>query len=60
MGKFFLPNGRLALTDIDISRVWARNLLKEQHIFHQSGSGAYPFGIYDEPRTSGVETTLTF
>ncbi|MFC4595865.1 TonB-dependent receptor domain-containing protein [Sphingobium tyrosinilyticum] len=68
--KMFVVNGRLALSEIDLGReaglevaLWARNLLNEQHVFYRS-RGSYRFigtyGIFNEPRTWGVDATIRF
>ncbi|MFT3965886.1 MAG: TonB-dependent receptor [Sphingobium sp.] len=71
-GKSFIVNGRVSLADIDISRganldvaLWARNLFNEQHLFYFMNATTSPrvsaaSGIYNEPRTWGVEATLKF
>ncbi|HEX7873120.1 MAG TPA: TonB-dependent receptor [Sphingobium sp.] len=66
-GKSLVVNGRFSVADIDVSRgakmgvaLWSRNLFNEQHTFYQSGTGSYPFGIYNEPRTWGVDVSLNF
>lgn len=60
----FLVNGRLALTDIALGRadatmelaVWSRNLLDESHVFYRNTNAMLgTYGIYNEPRTIGVE-----
>ena len=66
----FVVNGRLALGEIGLSgggelemALWSRNLFDEQHTFLKSRAayaaiGAY--GIYNEPRTYGIEATVRF
>lgn len=66
----FVVNGRLAITEIDLTRgakldlsLWSRNLLNEQHVFYRSKAAysvAGDFGIYNEPRTYGLDATLRF
>jgi iron complex outermembrane recepter protein len=63
-------NGRLALGDIALrgsARVevalWARNLFNEQHTFVESRAAAAAtgtYGIFNDPRTYGVEATIRF
>jgi iron complex outermembrane recepter protein len=67
--KSFVVNGRVALSDIRVAdsgakiqvSLWARNLLDEQHAFlknYNAALGAY--GIFNEPRTFGVEGNFKF
>jgi iron complex outermembrane receptor protein len=72
--RAFLVNGRFAISDIAIGNagttfdvsVWARNLLNEQHAFLINGgptptapkSALGAFGIFNEPRTYGVDLTM--
>ncbi len=63
-------NGRLSLGDIDVGRggklqlaLWSRNLFNEEHAFLRSNApfaaiGTY--GIFNEPRTFGVDGTISF
>ena len=66
----FVVNGRLAATEIDVGRgatlevgLWSHNLLNEQHTFYYA-RGAFAaigaYGIYNEPRTFGVDAMLRF
>lgn len=66
----FVVNGRLAVAGIDVTRgaklelsLWSRNLFNEQHLFVRS-HGAYAvggdYGIFNEPRTYGLDATLRF
>lgn len=68
--KSFVVNGRLSLGDIELGRdgrlqvaLWSRNLLDEEHTFYES-RGAYSvlgaFGMYNEPRTFGLDATVSF
>jgi iron complex outermembrane receptor protein len=68
--KSFVVNGRIAAADIDIGHgaafevgVWMHNVFNEQHTFYYS-RGAYAalgaYGIYNEPRTFGIDATLRF
>jgi len=67
--KGFVVNGRLGIADIDLGRsdaklslsVWSRNLFNEQHMFYKTYSpylGTY--GIFNDPRTWGVEANVKF
>ena len=60
-------NGRLALTDIELRgdakldvALWARNLFNEEHLFYRGSPNPAlgAFGMYNEPRTYGVDVTL--
>jgi iron complex outermembrane receptor protein len=68
-GESFVVNGRLAVADIALRdqdarlevAIWARNLLDESHTFLRNYSSALgTFGIYNEPRTYGVEARVRF
>ena len=65
-----VANARVALADIDLGRdarfqvaLWSKNVFNEQHTFYES-RGAYAaigaYGIYNEPRTFGVEAKVDF
>ncbi|MGK6319639.1 TonB-dependent receptor [Sphingomonas sp. DT-204] len=66
----FIVNGRLAIGGIDLTRgaklelsLWSRNLFDEQHLFvrsHSAYAAGGDFGIYNEPRTFGLDGTLRF
>jgi iron complex outermembrane receptor protein len=66
----FVVNGRLALGDIALRgsaqlelALWARNLFNEQHTFLESRAAAAAtggYGIFNDPRTYGVEATIRF
>jgi iron complex outermembrane receptor protein len=64
----FIVNGRLALSEIPLSdgaalqvALWSRNLLDEDHAFLKNHSAALgTYGIFNEPRTFGVEATVKF
>ena len=68
--KSFVVNGRLALTDIDLQSkaklqlsLWSRNLFNEQHVFYRAGysySSTGITGLYNEPRTYGIDATVKF
>lgn len=65
----FLVNARLAVTDIEFSSghtlelsLWSRNLLNEAHLFLKGFNTATRFtsGIYNEPRTYGLDLTIRY
>ncbi len=65
----FIVNGRLALADIQLRgqdaqmevAVWSRNLFNEQHVFLRNFNASLgTYGIFNEPRTYGVEARLRF
>jgi iron complex outermembrane receptor protein len=65
----FVVNSRLALTDLPLDSLgataelalWARNLLDEEHLFYKSVSSTLgTYGIFNDPRTYGVEARLRF
>jgi iron complex outermembrane recepter protein len=65
----FIVNTRLALADVPMQRmnasaefsVWARNLLDEKHLFYKSTNATLgTYGIFNEPRTYGVEARIRF
>ncbi|WP_293907139.1 TonB-dependent receptor [Phenylobacterium sp.] len=67
--KSVLVNGRLAVSDIRMAdsgaslqlSVWARNLFNEQHAFLRNFNAALgTYGIFNEPRTFGVEGNVRF
>lgn len=68
--KSFIVNGRLAVGGIDLTRgaklefsLWSRNLFNEQHLFYRSAGAASvagDYGIFNEPRTFGVDGTVRF
>ena len=62
-------NSWLSLADVPLAgfgataefSLWARNLLDEEHIFYKSiNSTLGTYGIFNEPRTYGVEARLRF
>ena len=63
-------NGRLALADIPLAEsggrlqlsLWSRNLFNEQHTFVVTGNPTIGglTGIYNEPRTFGLDATVQF
>ncbi len=68
--KSLVVNGRLSLGDMDLGSdgklqlaLWSRNLLNEDHTFYES-RGAFAalgaFGMYNEPRTYGIDATIEF
>ncbi|WP_336969421.1 TonB-dependent receptor [Sphingobium aromaticiconvertens] len=64
----FLVNARFSLADIALNdtaklqlSAWSRNLFNEQHTFFTTGTPqSLLLGIYNEPRTYGVEATIRF
>ncbi|MDE8651504.1 TonB-dependent receptor [Novosphingobium album (ex Liu et al. 2023)] len=66
--KSFIVNGRLSLADIALNdaadlqiSAWSRNLFNEQHTFFKTGTAqSLQLGIYNEPRTYGIEATVRF
>jgi iron complex outermembrane receptor protein len=64
----FLVNGRLSLADIALNdtaklqlSLWSRNLFNEQHTFFKTGTAqSLQLGIYNEPRTYGIEASIRF
>jgi iron complex outermembrane receptor protein len=63
-----IVNGRLALGDIRMAdgallqvSLWSRNLLNEQHAFLKNFNASLgTYGIFNEPRTFGVEGNVKF
>jgi iron complex outermembrane receptor protein len=66
--KSVIVNGRIALADIRIESgallqvsLWSRNLLDEQHAFLKNFNASLgTYGIFNEPRTFGVEANVKF
>jgi iron complex outermembrane receptor protein len=64
----FIVNARLALSDIPLAdgarlevAAWSRNLLDEKHVFLRNTNASLGvYGIYNEPRTYGVEGRIRF
>ena len=65
----FVVNGRLSLADIPLNdggaklqlSVWSRNLLNNSYKFYRSFSAALgTYGIYNEPRTYGLQGNIKF
>jgi iron complex outermembrane receptor protein len=64
----FIVNGRLAISDIQLADgaqlqldIWSRNLFDEKHKFVASFNAALgTYGIYNDPRTFGVEARVKF
>ncbi len=64
----FIVNGRLALAQIPMSddaelevALWSRNLLDESHVFLRNTNASLgTYGIYNEPRTYGLEARMRF
>jgi iron complex outermembrane receptor protein len=67
--KSFVVNGRLSLGDIPLSSgnlevaLWSRNLFNEEHVYFRARS-TFPaigtIGVFNEPRTYGIEATVRF
>ena len=65
-----MVNGRVALSDIDLQSkaklqlsLWSRNLFNEQHVFYRAGfayGSTGRTGIYNEPRTYGIDAPVKF
>ena len=66
--KSAVVNGRLALSDIAVGgngaklqfSLWSRNLGNEQHTFYKSTSALGQYGIFNEPRTYGLDMTVKY
>ncbi len=67
--KSFIVNGRIAITDIRVAdsnadleiSLWSRNLLNKQYAFLRNFSAALgTYGIFNEPRTFGIEGRVKF
>jgi len=72
--RSLVVNGRLSIGDIELGRdaqlqvaLWSRNLLDEDHTFLVNSTGyrsgravAGTLGIFNEPRTYGVDATIKF
>ncbi len=65
----FIVNGRLSLADIRLGgggttlavSIWSRNLLNKQYVFLRNFNAALgTYGIFNEPRTYGVEAAVHF
>lgn len=65
----FVVNARIALVDVPLSHsgataefsLWARNLLDEEHLFYKSTNAALgTYGIFNDPRTYGIEASIRF
>ncbi len=62
-------NARISITDIRLTddgslevALWSRNLLNEAHLFYRGGlsAGFGRFGMFNEPRTYGIDATVRF
>ena len=62
-------NARLSLVDLALPQLgatgevslWSRNLLDEEYLFYKSVSSTLgTYGIFNEPRTYGLELRLRF
>lgn len=66
--KSMIVNGRLAVSDIRLSdnallrvSLWSRNLMNEHHAFLKNFSSVLgTYGIFNEPRTFGLEANVKF
>ncbi|WP_221795160.1 TonB-dependent receptor [Aquisediminimonas sediminicola] len=72
--KSFIVNGRISIGDIDLTNstnlqlsLWSRNMFDEEHTFLLNSTGyrsgatvAGQVGIFNEPRTYGVDATIRF
>jgi iron complex outermembrane receptor protein len=66
--SYFVVNGRLALSDVRVAdgasmqvSLWARNLFDESHVFARSLNATLgTYGVFNEPRTFGVEARLQY
>jgi iron complex outermembrane receptor protein len=65
----FIVNGRVAVADIPLQdrarltvSLWSRNLFNEEHVFVVLANSALGglTGIYNEPRTYGLDATIEF
>jgi iron complex outermembrane receptor protein len=64
----FIVNGRLAIAQIPMRdnaemevALWSRNLLDESHVFLRNTNASLgTYGIYNEPRTYGLEARMRF
>ncbi|MDR3508910.1 MAG: TonB-dependent receptor, partial [Caulobacteraceae bacterium] len=65
----FIMNGRVAVSDIRLGDTtgrmqlafWVRNLADEQHAFLKNYNAALgTYGIFNEPRTFGVEARVKY
>lgn len=66
----FVVNGRLALGGLRMANgaalelsLWSRNLFNEQHLFvrsHAAYAAGGDYGIFNEPRTFGLDGTIRF
>ncbi|MEO6517739.1 MAG: TonB-dependent receptor [Pseudoxanthomonas sp.] len=62
-------NARVALVDVPLNTtgstmaiaLWARNLLDEEHLFYKLSNASLGYsGIFNDPRTYGVDVTVNF
>jgi len=66
--KSTVVNARLALSDIAIGSgqtkvqvsLWSRNLGNEQHVFYKGGGALGNYGIFNEPRTYGLDLNVKY
>ncbi len=63
-----IVNARLALSDIAVGAgrtrlqlsLWARNLGDEGHVFYRGGGALGDYGIFNEPRTYGLDLNVKY
>jgi iron complex outermembrane receptor protein len=64
-----IVNSRISIVDLAMPSsdatvefsLWARNLLDEEHLFYKSVSSSLgTYGIFNEPRTYGIDARLRF
>ncbi len=66
--KSAVLNARLALSDIPVgsggtkvqASLWSRNLGNEQHAFYKAGGSLGNYGIFNEPRTYGLDLNVKY
>ncbi len=67
--RSFIVNARVALIDVPLNStgstlavsLWARNLLDEEHLFYKLNNASLgQSGIFNDPRTYGLDVTVTF
>lgn len=65
----FVVNARVALIDVPMGAsgatmefsLWSRNLLDEEHLIYKSTSASLgTYGVFNEPRTFGLEVSVLF
>ncbi len=66
--KSAIVNARLALSDIAVGAgrtrlqlsLWSRNLGNEQHVFYKAGGALGNYGVFNEPRTYGLDLSVKY